>query len=377
VVTDTIDPAPDRPVSRRLPSPWVLGLAIVAGIVVVIGAARVVTNFPLGLDLLIPLQAAERWLAGEEVYVAAGFHDPEAIAPFLYPPFVLPVAAALTVLPIDLVRVIWFVVLVAFAGWTCRRLAMPWWLIPFALAWPPFAEGIWNGNIQVVLFAAFAVAFWEAPAAHDLRLRARDLDDPTRTGPAIGFAAATVGAVKISQALAWLLVARHQPRAAILGALPWVAVLVVTLPLTGIGLYGAWLGQAALAADPTWDMIGVPLLVYLPRIVVVGLTVAAVIATLWLRGPLAGAWVGLLMLLVAPNVHAFTGLFILPAMLSVRREIALLAVIGMASYTEIGWWAGVLLVTGSMLLGTRLPGLRAARPDAEPAQATTGATSGA
>jgi hypothetical protein len=124
-------------------------------------------------------------------------------------------------------------------------------------------------------------------------------------------------------------------------------------------------------------MIGVPLLVYLPRIVVVGLTVAAVIATLWLRGPLAGAWVGLLMLLVAPNVHAFTGLFILPAMLSVRREIALLAVIGMASYTEIGWWAGVLLVTGSMLLGTRLPGLRAARPDAEPAQATTGATSGA
>jgi hypothetical protein len=290
------------------------------------------------------------------------------MAPYLYPPFVLPFAAAFAALPSELVRWAWFIGLVGVAALTCRRLAMPWWLVPFALAWPPFAEGIWNGNIQVVLFAAFVVTFWEGPRGHHLQPVPRDLADRARTGPRIGFAAATVGAAKVSQAFAWLVVARHQPRSAALGALPWLAVLLITLPMTGLQLYIEWLGQASLAADPGWDKIGVPLLVYLPKPVVVALTLAAVLVCLRLRGPRTGAWVGLLMLIVAPNVHAFTGLFAIPAMLLVRRDIALVSVIAMATYTEPGWWLGVGLVTGSLLLSDRYPSLSAAGPKPTPAQ---------
>jgi hypothetical protein len=339
-------------------SPVVVGLAVVAAVLIAYEAARVVTNFPVSIDLVIPLQAAERWMAGDTVYVADGFRDPEAIPPFLYPPFVLPAIGILTTVPSDVARWLWLLALVAIAVLTCRRLAMPWWLIPFALAWPPFAEGIWNGNIQVVLFAAFVVTFWLTPRRHDLVIDPRDLTDPGATGPRIGFTAATVGAVKVSQALAWLVIARHQPRSAILGALPWALLVIATLPMTGIGLYQEWIGQAGLAADPAWPMIGVPLLLYLPRIVVIAVTVAAIVAALRLRGADAGAWVGLLMLVVAPNLHAFSGLFAIPAMLLVRREIALLAVIAMASYTAPGWWLGIGIVSGALLLSVRYPRLR-------------------
>jgi Glycosyltransferase family 87 len=342
-------------------SPVVVGLAAVAAPLVVYEAVRVVTNFPVSIDLVIPLQAAERWLSGGAVYLADGFRDPEAIPPFLYPPFVLPLIGALTQLPADMLRWVWLAAFVGIAVLTCRRLAMPWWLVPFAIAWPPFAEGVWNGNIQVVLFAAFVVTFWVSPNQHDLAIDARDLTDRRQTGPLTGFTAATVGAVKVSQAFAWLVVARHQPRAAILGATPWLVVVVATLPLTGIGLYRDWLGQASLAADPRWPMIGVPLLLYLPQLVVFAITAASIVIALRLRGPDAGAWAGLLMLVVAPNLHAFTGLFAIPAMLLVRREVALIAVIGMASYTAPGWWLGVTLLVATLALGGRFPELRVSR----------------
>ena len=73
-----------------------------------------------------------------------------------------------------------------------------------------------------------------------------------------------------------------------------------------------------------------------------------------------------MMLIVAPNLHAFTGLFALPAMLLVRREIALVAVIGMASYTAPGWWIGVASVAIALALSGRFPGLRA-NPESRPA----------
>jgi hypothetical protein len=299
----------------------------------------------------------ERWQAGGTVYVAEGFTDPGAVPPFLYPPFVLPFLALLEPIPTELLRWAWFGLMVGAAVLACRRLAMPWWLVPFALAWPPFAEGAWNGNVQVLLFAAFAYAFWERPTQHDLRPVPRDLAGPD-VGPRIGFLAAAVGAVKVSQAHAWLVVARHRPRSALLGALPWIGVLLVTLPLTGFGLYVDWLRQASLASNPDWAMIGVPLLVYLPGPIVAAITVASVVVAWRLRGPDTAAWLGLVMLIVSPNLHAFTGLFAIPALLLVRREIALVAVMAMASYLAIGWWLGVGLVAGAMIGGRWLPGLR-------------------
>jgi hypothetical protein len=51
-------------------------------------------------------------------------------------------------------------------------------------------------------------------------------------------------------------------------------------------------------------------------------------------------------------------LLTIPAMLEIRREIALLAVILVATYTAEGMWLGIALVTGANLLAARIPFLR-------------------
>jgi hypothetical protein len=83
-----------------------------------------------------------------------------------------------------------------------------------------------------------------------------------------------------------------------------------------------------------------------------------VVAALRVRGPDTGAWLGILIFLVAPNMHNFSGLMLLPALLRIRREFALLAAILTSSYTAQGWWLGVAIVVGTMLAGLRWPILR-------------------
>lgn len=335
-----------------------LGLGM---LVLVVSASQILivaTSFPVSLDLLIPLKAAERWLAGGQPYLTDGFSDPSALAPFLYPPFVLPFLAPLTALPEIIVRWAWLGAGILAGVFVCRRMAVPWRLVPVVLAWPPFAGGIWGGNLQVFLVAAFVAAFWSRPTRADLHPCPRDLDGSEQTSWTVGWLAAAVGAVKISQGLAWLVVLRHRPRVAVIGALPWVLIVGVTIPVTGISLYGTWVDQVVRASDPSWPMMGVSLLAYLPSGVVAVLTVAAIVAAWRLRGPELGAWLALIMLLISPNMHDFTGLFLLPALLLIRREVALLAALLTASYTAQGWWLGIALVVGAMLLGRVWPILR-------------------
>ena len=84
----------------RLTSAIRIGLAIVAVFVFVSTDAEIAATIPLGVDVGIPLAATQRWLDGGAVYLAEAFHDPASVGqPFLYPPFVLPLWAPLTVLP--------------------------------------------------------------------------------------------------------------------------------------------------------------------------------------------------------------------------------------------------------------------------------------
>ncbi len=335
-----------------------VALAVIAVAVFVTQAIPVVTTFPVAIDLIIPLKAAERWLAGGIVYVPDGFTDLQVLPPFLYPPFVLPVVAPFTLLPELLVRWGWFALTLAMAAFACRRLAIPWWLVPGVLLWAPMLGGIWGGNLQIILFAAFVAAFWRGPAHHDLRTDPVDLDAAGAVTPWTGFLAAAVGSVKISQIQAWLAVVVRSPRSAFLGLTPWIAIVVVTLPLVGIGLYVSWLDQVVRASDPAWPAMGPSLLAYLPRIAFIGLTLGSFVLALRIRGPETGAWLGLLMLLVTPNMHDFNGVFLLPAMLLIRREFALVAAILTASYTAEGLWLGIAIVVGCMVLGLRWPAIR-------------------
>ncbi len=86
-------------------------IAILTAILVVVTAWalwQLLAGYPLGVDLEIPLRAAERWLAGEDPYPPGAFDAPNGPdLPFLYPPFLLPIIAPLTFLPRDVVMVAW------------------------------------------------------------------------------------------------------------------------------------------------------------------------------------------------------------------------------------------------------------------------------
>ena len=289
-----------------------VALAVIALAVFVSSAIPIVTRFPVGLDLVIPLEAAKRWLDGGVVYTPDGFTDPSLLPPMLYPPFVLPVLAPLTVLPEILVRWAWVALLLALAVWTCRRMAIPWPIVPGVLLWTPMVGGIWGGNIAIVMFAAFIAAFWRRPARHTLEPEPRDLDGAEPPDPGTGFLAATIAAFKVTQAQAWLSIARRSIRAALLGTAPWILLVLVTLPLVGLDTYGAWLAQLSRASDPTWEPMGPSLLHYLGTTVFAVLTIASFVVALWLRGRDTGVWLGLLMLLVTPNMHNHSGLLLRP-----------------------------------------------------------------
>jgi hypothetical protein len=145
-----------------------------------------------------------------------------------------------------------------------------------------------------------------------------------------------------------------------------VLLVLVTLPLVGIALYRDWLEQAARASDPAWPAMGQSLLVYLPSVVFLGLTLVSFVLALRIRGRDTGIWIGLLMLLVTPNMHVQTALFLLPAMLRIRLEFALLAAMLTSTHTNEGWWLGIAIVIGVMLAGERLPILREPPAEAAP-----------
>ena len=75
-------------------------LIAILAVVVVWALWQLVTGYPIGVDLEIPLRAAERWLRGEDPYPPDAFQAPNGPdLPFLYPPSLLPLIAPLTVLP--------------------------------------------------------------------------------------------------------------------------------------------------------------------------------------------------------------------------------------------------------------------------------------
>ena len=333
-----------------------LGLGMILGLLCLIAGRYMVLEFPAGIDFEIPLRAASRWVAGGQPYppsamLVTGGPD----LPFLYPPYVLPLLAPITGLPRDFATGLWLILGAAAAVWTCRRLGIPWPAVPCVMAWPPFSEALVTGNVQILSFAAFVALFYE-PADGFARYRTfRPSHDALN-----GVIAAAVGVLKVAQMMPVLYLLRRRRRAAVIGVGALAALTIVSLPLTGVAVYGDWLAQLRRAADPGWTIGGVALgrSIGLPDIVLV---VCGIALALSVRGRDSVAWLGIAMLVATPSVHGYTFLFLVPGLLAIRRDFSfVIAAMYLGNYHTDTWWLGWLLVVGCLIAANRWPWLRAA-----------------
>jgi hypothetical protein len=338
-----------------------IAVAIIASSLV----GHLLFNYPFSVDLEIPLRAAQRWIDGGQPYLASAFVSPPgATQPFLYPPFILPPMALLLQVPKPALQLIWFAVCLGSAMFAVRRLAFPlvWW--PFVLAWSPLAEGIIGGNVQIPAFACFVALFWRRSSRQDrFRPVERSVAEADESATRLGLLSATIGALKVTQLQPWLFLARHRPVAAAVGAVALIGIVAVTLPLTGMNLWLDWLAQLRRATDPAWDLAGIALARFTPPgvgLVVTVITSVAILAIPNRTG--APAWIGLLSVWGAPSLHPFGLLFLLPAMLVIRRELALIAALLIATTTYEGSWAGIVLVTVALVGTLRYRGLAEPTP---------------
>ena len=329
-------------------------LEILTAVVAVVGGVVVLLTHPVMVDLEIPLRAAERWVNGGEPYLASSFTASEGYGlPFLYPPPVLPILAPLLALPRGVVVAAWLAATVGAAVFLVRRLGVPWRAVPIALCWLPFAEGLVGGNAQVLLVAAFVAVFFDPPAG-PWRPSPRDPRDRGRPAIGDGILAAITPALKVTQPHAWAALLRRRPSAALLGLVAVAAIALATLPLVGIGTWQAWIAQLGRAADPAWELRGSSLVQLLPGLLSPAATGLTVLLVMIVPTRRLGAAAGLLLVLGAPSLRSFGVLFLLPAMLAVRRDVALLAVILIGTGVMPGVWAGILLVTLAFAAGDRL-----------------------
>ncbi len=356
-------------------------LAAITAVSVLATLLRLAPTYPLAVDIEIPLRAADRWLHGGQPYLASSFAVTSGPGqPFLYPPFVLPFVAPFATLPLEPVAIAWGALSLGAAVWTLRRLGMPAWTWPLALAWAPYLQPLLGLNVQVLLFAAFVALLvdrpGQAPSAPDgasILARVRPIRDrdvsadhsapetaaEVRPRPALvdGVLGVFIALLKTSQVHPWVYLLRRRPKAGVLGVIAAVSLVLVTLPLTGLPIWFDWLAQARRAAQPGLSVGGISLLHFLPFPLAVAGGLLSVLLVFAVPRRHAAAWVGLLTLIGSPDLHFFGLLFAIPAMLIVRREIALAAALAISTYTTLGAWLGVVLVLAALASSYAHPAL--------------------
>jgi hypothetical protein len=345
-------------------------IALIVGAIALANVLKVWTGWPFGVDLEIPLRAGAHWNAGSAVYPPSAMQTrggPDL--PYLYPPFLLPFLGIITRLPHDLLEDGWFVVCILAAVWTFRRLGVPWIAVPCLLIWLPFGEGLVVGNVQIILFAAFVTVFYESRNGAPVQRESKPGQD-LPNGVLAGF----VGALKVGQMLALLYLARRRFRSALLGGLVFGAIALATLPLTGISIYFDWLAQLQRASDPAWAGGGLTLshLVGIPDALTISIGIAA---ALLLRGRDSVAWLGMALILATPNVHGHTFVFMLPALLTIRRDLAI-PIGGLFFFWVVGpMWVAWGLAAALLAASHRFPTLRV--PELQAKDRSTDSTAGA
>jgi hypothetical protein len=335
------------------------GLTAALAVVAVTVFIQLLRTDSFGLDLSIILDASQRWMEGGDPYLAVTGPETNG-APFLQPPYFLPIAAPLTFLPRPLVLIAWTILLVVAAILALRRLGVPLLLVPAVLAWPPFQEGLYFGNVQVLSFAAFAFLLWRAHAEADPPLEPQAIDLPTsHRAPLLeGSLASAIALLKITQVFPWVHLLGRRPVAALAGAIVAAMIVGATVLVTGTQLWVAWLDLlAAASAKPEigWTYSLIAPLGTGWEVLVLAL---AAVGALMVRGPRAGLLVGILLVIASPSLRMHGLEFLLPAMLFIRRELALVGALLISIYVGTPVWFGLFVVVGATVAALRVSGLR-------------------
>ena len=81
--------------------------------------------------------------------------------------------------------------------------------------------------------------------------------------------------------------------------------------------------------------------------------IACIVGVWFVPRERAAAWIGVLSVVGALSLHIFGLLFLVPAMLLIRIEAALLAAIFIATYSYEGAWAGIAICVAGLVVAER------------------------
>jgi hypothetical protein len=248
-------------------------------------------------DLMLYLHAGAAWLDGQAVYLAGPLTvapDPTRL-PFVYPPFVLPLFAALSRLPQGLAIAVWEVLAVAAVILALKLLGVrSRWILPLFL-WPPIAVGLSVGNAAPFGFLGLA-AGWRWGAALVLG-----------------------GVFKAEAAIPALWLFREgRRRPFMLGCMAMAALVLVTLPFTGLAIYGDWLRglqafEETVRRFPALE--GAALQHYLPQGLAIAIAVVAAATAVVTSGRMGLSRFGIVAIVASPTLYIHGLAFLLPAAL--------------------------------------------------------------
>ncbi len=294
-------------------------------------------------DLGIYLRAGVNFRLGQPIYldglVTSLPSDPTAY-PYLYPPPTLPFAALLSVLPVPLVTIGWELMLLAASLGGLRLIGVGWRWSIVLLAWPPFAQGLYVGNVALPLFLLFAAGPWLG------------------SGLLVGALLKPQGAI----AGLWLLRAGRWRPIALAGIV--IAGLVgLTLPITGLDAWRAWLDGLAWfsRSQPLVPrtFYGLALDEYVPGLLALATGLLVTVLAVLPRGRPALARLGVATVVASPSLYAHGFTVALPALLELRALAFWSAIV----LTSVAGGPAWFLALGVVVAGWFLPVLRRSAPE--------------
>jgi glycosyl transferase family 87 len=300
-------------------------------------------------DLRLYLSAGSNFLAGGAVYAVAPIHTyPSDLGtlPFLYPPPTLPVFGLLSTLPFSIAAALWVAGSVGAIVWSLRLLGLSWRWTMLGLLWPPIEQGLFVGNIAAPSFLLVAL------------------------GPRLAGGLVLGGLLKPQNGVMALWLLRERAwRSVFLGVGTVLAVVLCTLPFTGIALWTDWF-SGLLAYQESQQLLpglyGIGLGRYLPLSAFVVVAAIVIVLALVPRGRESLGRLGLASAVASPSLWTHGFIVAIPAFLRLRASLFWLA-LGLLCTGDFPGPQLALALPVVVWIGGRL-GLRnvAARPEVHP-----------